>query len=259
AAPIEERNFDNGELQALARHDVHSTTITPQPNNTQAAPGDSKTPEGRVGIDASHRRENRPLSFVAEEADGAAGKSPVPNNTSTAPEKEKNAVLTIEGELSTLSVPGVRELLAAELATAEESIRVIEVGGGSNGSSTGGGDTSRQAPTATSIAPSSTSGGRSTLKLALPGVIAAQLYTRCLAGVLRVPGLLFVEVEGKGKLAWNGEEIVPDEVASRRLQSALSPAPATPPLSRQSPPPAYASPPRGDSRTPSSRRPPINA
>ncbi|CAM9542999.1 unnamed protein product, partial [Ectocarpus sp. 12 AP-2014] len=259
AAPIEDRNFDNGELQALARHDVHSTTVTPQPNNTQAALGDSKTPEGRVGIDAPHRRENRPLSFVAEEADGAAGKSPIPNNTPTAPEKEKNVVLTIEGEFSTLSVPGVRELLAAELATPEESIRVIEVGGGSNGSSTGGGDTSRQAPPAARIALSSTSGGRSTLKLALPGVIATQLYTRCLAGVLRVPGLLFVEVEGKGKLAWNGEEIVPDEVAPRRLQSALSPAPATPPLSRQPPPPAYASPPRADSRTPSLRRPPINA
>ncbi|CBJ33221.1 calmodulin-like myosin-light chain [Ectocarpus siliculosus] len=248
-APIEDRTFDNGEPQALARHDVHSTTVTPQPNNIQAALG--------VGIDAPHRRENRPLSFVAEGADGAAGKSPIPNNTSTAPEKEKNAVLTIEGELSTLSVPGMRGLLAAELATAEESIRVIEVGGSSNGSSTGGGDTSRQAPTATRTAPSSTSDGRSTLKLALPSVIAAQLYTRCLAGVLRVPGLLFVEVEGKGKLAWNGEEIVPDEVAPRRLQSALSPAPATPPLSRQPPPPAYASPPKGDSRTPSSRRHPI--
>ncbi|CAN0212587.1 unnamed protein product, partial [Ectocarpus sp. 8 AP-2014] len=74
-APIEDRTFENGELQALARHDVHSTTVTPQPNNVQAALGDSTTPEGRVGIDTPHRRENRPLSFVAEEADGAAGKS----------------------------------------------------------------------------------------------------------------------------------------------------------------------------------------
>lgn len=113
-------------------------------------------------------------------------------------------MLTIEGDLATLSVPDLLGLLAAELSATEESIRIIEIGGVSGGGGGGGslGVASREDPTTTSTAPPPrVVNERSVLKLSLTEALAGQLYTRCLAGVLRVPGLLYLEVRARSTTA----------------------------------------------------------
>lgn len=154
--------------------------------------------KGQVGIDDHNRAQGLfstalPPSFrpppptletpsPAAEADVTKVQSKKPVN-----DKDKKAVLTIEGGLSTLSVPSLLVLLAAELAVSKESMSLIEVGG----SFTGGCPADRQAR---SNETASTTFDEATLELSLPDHVANQLYTRCLAGVLRIPGLLFLEV-----------------------------------------------------------------
>ena len=104
--------------------------------------------------------------------------STLPNTT-----REEGVVLTIEGSLSALSVRGLIALIATELGAKEGSIRVIEVAGVPA-------DT-RPSPTAPT-APSAED--KCVLKLSLPAALADYLHTRCLGGVLRVPGLLSLEV-----------------------------------------------------------------
>lgn len=103
----------------------------------------------------------------------------------------KGATLTLEGDMSALSVPGLVELLAAELGAVKESLTVVEFGV----SPTFGHPThlSPIARTPPSTASPEIFNG-SALKVSLLEPLADQLYTRCLAGVLRVPGLLYLEV-----------------------------------------------------------------
>ena len=224
------------------------------------------------------------------------------------PEREHSAVLTIEGSLSTLSVPGLLRLLAAELAAAEETITVTEVGGCGEASASA---ISRQSHAAAGEAFPTSVDGSSVLKLSLPTTLASQLYTRCLAGVLRVPGLLYLEVrahctaarrpgyrclcialasciagsarnhaprrreklkprplsqcsymharlyipglfqvQGKGKLTWNGEEIVPHDESPLQLLPGGPAAPTELDGSRQPESPTRSDSPAGGSRTP---------
>lgn len=153
------------------------------------------------------QRENRVLPFSATEtsplhvggANDTSGMSSAAQREKAEPvtERDMSAVLTIEGDLSTLSVPSVVALLAAELTAVEESIRVMEIGGSDGlNESFGGGGSSAAPSSKTNIPPAVDD--RSTLKLSLPGRLAGQLYTRCLAGVLRVPGLLYLEVSTYG-------------------------------------------------------------
>ncbi|CAM9612678.1 unnamed protein product, partial [Hapterophycus canaliculatus] len=164
------------------------------------------------------KEEPRPATTMPEGRGVAAGVSSaaLDENATPATAGISSAVLTIEGDLSTLSVTSVITLLAAELSATEEAIRVIEIGGsGGVDDGVGAGDFSSAASTKAATPP--VVGNRSTLELSLPGTLASQLYTRCLAGVLRVPGLLYLQVEGKGKLKWNGEEIVPDTAVPLHL------------------------------------------
>ncbi|CAM9744831.1 unnamed protein product [Scytosiphon promiscuus] len=218
------------EVDTLPREDPEPSTrhardlggvLGPMQQKPKALPAPT-TPKDR-GVIGAHHRDNRVLSSSTAGtfskniggANDAFGRSSAALIETVAPatETKMSVILTIEGDLSTLSVPSVVALLAAELAAVEESIRVIEIGGGDGvGESRGDRGSSAAGSRSTSV------GNRSTLKLSLPGTLASQLYTRCLAGVLRVPGLLYLEVEGKGKLKWNGEEIVPDNTDHLRLQ-----------------------------------------
>lgn len=178
------RDRDGGSMQAL-----RAPTIT----------------EGRSGIDV-HRQANPTVSATHPEVfagtDNGVRKPLTLPNTTPCSEREQRAVLTIEGDLETLSVPDLLGLLTAELATTEESIRIIEIGGANGG---GGGSlfvcASRQAPTAAGTVPPRRVAERSVLKLSLTEALAGQLYTRCLAGVLRVPGLLYLEVRTHSAVA----------------------------------------------------------
>lgn len=284
--------------------------LGPSQQNVDAVPDISKS-KGRGEIDAP-KHEDRALSPSAagsfpRDVGRAYDASSLPSAASrkiAAPATEKkmmSAVLTIEGDLSTLSVPTVIALLAAELSAVEESIRLIEIGGSdgvgeSGGNGYGGVGSSGAASTKTTAPP--VVDHRSILKLSLPGALASQLYTRCLAGVLRVPGLLYLEVslhgtgcflerfrpldairadagveedmhctpcewnliqvelvrfktnrvqvEGKGKLKWTGEEIVPENTDLLHLQ-LKRPAPSSRPVLPKTfqpfglPPPARAS------------------
>lgn len=104
-------------------------------------------------------------------------------STPPATTREEGAVLTIEGSLSTLSVRGLIALIATELGAKEHSIHLIEVGGVSAAL--------RPSPTAPTPPPAE---NECVLKLSLPAALADRLHTRCLGGVLRVPGLLSLEV-----------------------------------------------------------------
>lgn len=120
-----------------------------------------------------------------------AARTPSPNQEAEKPEppnttREEGAVLTIEGSLSTLSVRELIALVAAELGAEEHSIRLIEVGGVSAAL--------RPTPAAPAAPPAE---DECVLKLSLPTALADRLHTRCLGGVLRVPGLLSLEVRDK--------------------------------------------------------------
>lgn len=103
------------------------------------------------------------------------------------------AILTIEGDISTLSTSDLAVLLATELGTTEENFGVIEAVG----------STTADTPILFSLATGidspvhtqSTVAG-STVKLFVAKSLGEALYTRCLAGVLRIPGLLHLEVRG---------------------------------------------------------------
>lgn len=97
--------------------------------------------------------------------------------------RKMETVLTIEGGLSTLSVRGLIALIAAELGAKEHSIRLIEVGGVSDAVGT--------SYTGLTASPAV---DECVIKLSLPEVLADRLHTRCLGGVLRVPGLLSLKV-----------------------------------------------------------------
>lgn len=112
-------------------------------------------------------------------------------SVATMPQDTKGVTLTIEGDLSALSVPDLVGLLAAELGAVKEGLTVVEVG-----VSPTVGHPTRLSPIATTPPSVATPGvvNNSALKVLLPEPLADQLYTRCLAGVLRVPGLLYLEV-----------------------------------------------------------------
>lgn len=103
-----------------------------------------------------------------------------PLHMANSQDKRKAIFLTIEGDLPTISVPSLLELLAAEIGTDTRSISLMEIGGSHLASTPENDDT-----------PNS---NQSKLVISLPDALANQLYTRCLAGVLRVPGLLYFEV-----------------------------------------------------------------
>lgn len=113
-------------------------------------------------------------------------------SVATMMQRTRGATLTLEGDLSSaLSVPGLVTLLAAELGAVKESLTVVEVG-----VSPAGDHLTRPSPVTTTppLVGIPEVVNNSTLKMSLPETLADQLYTRCLAGVLRVPGLLYLEV-----------------------------------------------------------------
>eukprot|EP00903_Cladosiphon_okamuranus_P006300 g6178.t1 len=228
------RGFGGGKSQTPARHarDLGDGTYHTHQTSPKHSPA-MRAPAGTGGV--ATRDSQRPSSIVDEtsppDASGTGGtpRSPQVAKNDT-PEREQSAVLTIEGPLSTLSVPGLLGLLAAELATTEDSITVVEVGVSSECSVDA---VSRQSHAAADKALPTSVDRSSVLKILLPPPLASQLYTRCLAGVLRVPGLLYLEVEGKGKLTWNGEEIVSNGESPRQLLSEGPTAPSSPHGSRQ--------------------------
>ncbi len=185
-------------LRDLASTIHRSSTTRPQtagaPTRTEAGPG-SEAHRVEERHQTSSLAETFPLG--AERMGDTLSRfssSPVKNDV---PTREQGAVLTIEGSLSTLSVPGLLELLAAELATTEESIRVVEVGGSGGGPASVGAASGPTHTSAGAAAPPPVDGS-SVLTLSLSAQLAGQLYTRCLAGVLRVPGLLYLEVRTQG-------------------------------------------------------------
>lgn len=107
--------------------------------------------------------------------------------------KTKRALLTMEGALPTSSVSEVLELLAADLDSPSEAMAVIKVDENfPTGEHTTGPSPSVNDSTSTTVTPNV--GHESTLEISLPEALADRLYTRCLAGVLRIPGLLFLKV-----------------------------------------------------------------
>lgn len=174
-------------------------TWTQMPQERRAPAATEETVES----DTHSREDRQPSLSVADtsrpDAAGTGGtRLSSPLSTNDTPERKQSAVLTIEGSLLTLSVPDLLGLLATELATTEEKITTIEVGG-CGGTSV---DTaSRQVHAAADNTLPTPVDGSSVLKLSLPATLAGQLYTRCLAGVLRVPGLLYLEVRALGTVA----------------------------------------------------------
>lgn len=195
------RGFSGGKSQTPARHvrDLGDGTYHRQqtwPQNSRALRASTATEK------VATRESQRPSSVVDETSlPDTAGTSGTPMSSfvskNDTPEREQSAVLTIEGSLSTLSVPGLLGLLAAELATTEESVTVVEVIYGESPVDA----VSRQSHAAADNALPTSADGSSVLKLSLPAPLASQLYTRCLAGVLRVPGLLYLEVRAHGVAA----------------------------------------------------------
>ena len=108
-------------------------------------------------------------------------------------EKRRWASLTIEGKAPNLSISDVLELLATDLGATNDVINVVKVGG----SFSTGERATVPLPSFTDPAAATTVSTTShdfTLEVSLPETLASRLYTRCLAGVLRVPGLLFLKV-----------------------------------------------------------------
>lgn len=192
--------------QTPARHahdlgyEIHNTQQTwPQTSQALGTPTATEEIAGGEGYRQEYQLSSSAVARASLlDAAGTGGtRISSPSSKNDTSERKQGAVLTIEGSLSTLSVPGLLGLLAAELATTEESITAVEVGC-CNGSLVE--VASRQSHAATDATPAPADGS-SVVKLSLPATLASQLYTRCLAGVLRVPGLLYLEVRSHGTTA----------------------------------------------------------
>lgn len=112
----------------------------------------------------------------------------------------KQAYLTMEGALLTSSVSRVLEILAADLNSPSDAMAVIKVEESfPTGERATGPWPSVNDSTSTTV--TSNVGHESTLEISLPEALADRLYTRCLAGVLRIPRLLFLKVRSPSPLA----------------------------------------------------------
>lgn len=108
-------------------------------------------------------------------------------------DQTRRAYLTMEGALPTSSVSEVLEILAADLNSPSDAMAVIKVDENfPTGEHPNGPWPSVNDSTSTKV--TSNVGHESTLEISLPEALANRLYTRCLAGVLRIPRLLFLKV-----------------------------------------------------------------
>lgn len=197
------------------RRSGHSPEARPSGNKT--ASGGTYTFEGVVpvraasgkGVPASPPGRGSTVGAPLE-ARSSSGGATIRDETDTSPRGSRGAgagdegrvaTLVVEGDAKTLSLATFVELLAFELGAAREDLRVLRVGDSPE-------DSLAAAPSSSSpssSAPGSTekpalgrktssASASSTLKILVGKPLADQLYTRCLAGVLRVPGLLTLEV-----------------------------------------------------------------
>ncbi|CAM9321165.1 unnamed protein product, partial [Discosporangium mesarthrocarpum] len=116
---------------------------------------------------------------IGTDKDGIGGGLKKPQSWSIPNSDRNNTPLLPQGDLSSLSLAELVHSLAYELGVSAAHVSPVAVDGGP--------------PTAA--------------RFSMEGSLADHLWTHCLAGVLHIPGLLHLQVEGKGRLTWDGEEV----------------------------------------------------
>lgn len=179
--------------------------------------GVEKPKHGLSGISSSHAGPLGAPPIHSGNASYSRRASPlatVSAATEARNESKNHTTLTIDADMSTTSALDLLPLLAAELGTTHASIEIVAVCGSPvDKTSTGLSSTVGDAIPAAAV-PTATA--RSTVDLLLSEAIANRLYTRCLAGVLRVPGLVYLEV----RTAENIPAIVSDDEISHAVEIA---------------------------------------